>query len=623
MKAQGLLFYLLLLSISAKGQIELSGFPADYQLIGRSVETGFGSITFEVSFTDEFQSVKALLYNGPNVVYAETKNYSGSVDSHTFNLPVQAGLQEYDLKVYGFRSSLDSVLVKESKDLVCGDVIVIYGQSNCFGYSSIYRVNPDPRMRTALLGNNNQSLVWDKAINRKYDLGEFGILMGDSLIKQLGVAVCVVNRGASGRNIDYLKQRNENNPFDTGTWYGQTLGLLEMSELLNFTTAFIFRQGESEAMTKYQPVFDSYYGKLEEFISNLKIDLPALKKIYLTQLNVLYSPDFDLFAGSTIREAQRKAGEIENVEVISTHSLQNEFDGAHFSFDGHAHISGWISRLIKEQIHREPLEINIKSESIRRAYFANAIHDSLVLEFEPAQNLVAEPERNGKQIQNYFYLEDGKGIKKVSALGNQVFIELWDPSQSSFISYLPSAVQDIYGYNGPLMKNEAGLAALSFYRFPITEVPLSLPENLQAIFVNGAIHLSWQNTESRNHTLLLEKKINGNLIEEIPLNQNTENYTDGAAQVISGRVYTYELYLVYESVSSARVKVDYHICPSEVEQPSSCVECSLYQSSELHLSEPLNPQKVDYFVPSALLEPGFSTLSNSVFKVEIFQCESE
>ena len=236
-------------------------------------------------------------------------------------------------------------------DVAGGDLIVIQGQSNSVARHS-GELDEDRRESRWIrsYGSSNSAysdkvLGWNLATTRtSFDLGsvgEWGMQFGNDLFAATRVPVVVLNGAEGGEGAEFF-QRNDADPFDTGTNYGRLLRRLDAAGLRDSPMSFAWYQGEadwrkpSNQVNFVNPLFDAW-GQ----------DMPELQHIYTMQIrNGCGSRDVadgDL----AVRETQRQiaAGRPE-VTLVSTSALPGH-DGCHFSPEGYAELGSHLATLFQ------------------------------------------------------------------------------------------------------------------------------------------------------------------------------------------------------------------------------------------------------------------------------------
>jgi hypothetical protein len=510
----------ILTSLFSKAQsIQYESFPMPSQLFQRD---DFNKAIIPVKgkiYTEGYTDISLL-------VKRDNKNYSWKKQKlsyqtaepknapFSFETEIKAELSEYSFYVYLFKGS-DSLLVKEQNGIICGDVILVYGQSNALASDSIViaQFNDENQFgRTAYANYDTNEYLWLPTKRWNYwSVGMIGLEIQKQLINKYKIPIAIINGAIGNTSIVALMLRDEKYHNNPTTIYGK---LLKKSEGLGFAKkvrAIVWRQGESEALdgnykNEYPKNFDIFRKQLLE-------DYPALKKIYTYQNNIYFGGQPN--AGN-LRDYQRNIKSIyPDCEALATFGTLG-FDGLHYNFDGYQQNGEEMSRLIARDFLQSTDILEIDSPNIKKAYFT-AQKDSLILEFDKNQKLSFpnEVKSNGisLNLKDYFYL-DGKSVNVVkgSSSNNLIILKFNEPQNASKVTYTPDNYTfDIAAFlpGLPPIKNSRGVRAFTFKDFPITN-------NIETAILTGqwdnvskkSIVLDWSTLNNSNKTFYLEKAAN-------------------------------------------------------------------------------------------------------------------
>ena len=468
--------------------------------------------------------------------------------SFSFQPSITAGLVEYDFFLYAHKANRDSFLLKEAKQVLCGDNIIIYGQSNAQANNS-YELDQfldEFRFGRAIIANfETNDYSWQPSIKwTHYFSGLIGLEIQRQLINTYKIPIGIMNGAVGNMSIDELMERNENNHEDTHYNYGKLLTKANKVNLGKTARMLIWRQGESEAFEAYRAGL--YPGKFARLRSQLLEDFPALKKIYVYQNNILWAENDK--AGD-LRDFQRSVGKLyPDCVAISTVGTPG-YEGLHFSYEGYMQNGRDVARLMARDFMNNTDTLEIRSPNIQKAYF-NDDRTSLVLEFEKDQqmhfpeNSIRKNDNTQAYVKDYIYL-DGQAGKIVSGKseGNRIILKLSEKSSATKVTYGPDYFRLYYeSVEGiPYFRNSRGVNALTFKNFPIevSSKPLlvsTLIDDNQAY-----ISLGWFNLKSQNYSL--EKAVNLplNFVKIAAFAGGEENYND--YKVKKGVKYYYRLNL--------------------------------------------------------------------------------
>ncbi len=517
--------FFLLFYLNSLGQVFVvfDKFPKEAQLIQRDdFNKAIATIEGKV-YTEKQTDISLIVYkNKTPFFYKKQKlQYANQPSSAAFSFSptINAELSEYDFKVYSIQNK-DSVLVKEVHEVVCGDNIIVYGQSNALANpeEEISRFTDEFRYgRTALANFEKNEFVW--VISKKWNAwsaGLIGLEIQKQLISKYKIPIGIINGSEGNKSIDDLSTRDETNHANISSIYGRLLKKSKELGLDKTVRIVVWRQGESEAID--QNYKNDYDKKFDKFRKQLYEDFPNLKKIYTFQNNIYFGGNS--FAGN-LREYQRTIKSLYNdCEVVSTFGTVT-FDGLHYKLEGYLQNGNDVSRLIARDFLGSNETNEIQSPNIKTAYFTEN-KDSLILEFDKNQKMFFpkdEPKKNENlpsiNAKDYIYLDGKAGnIESGTGVDNYIILKLKNPVTAQKITYIPDNYSTDFITLLPgitQIKNSKGLMALTFKDFAITNpnnsIILSLIGEWDTIS-NKRVILNWQNPQGLHNTYVIEKAQN-------------------------------------------------------------------------------------------------------------------
>ncbi|SDL88109.1 T9SS type A sorting domain-containing protein [Siphonobacter aquaeclarae] len=559
------LFFLLvsLSCLSVQAQVVFIEAPADSQLYARNtfseaivpvsgrVGPGYGRVSLQVS-----KAGKLFRHLSQSLVY------QGNQAPFSFAPVIKAELANYQFQVYVIRGT-DSTRVLNRGYIVAGDAYVINGQSNASAYHPVpdYKyTNEFIRTFGVYTANTNYDsynaadTLW--AIGNKNErtlVGVWAMEMGKRLTETYGVPVAFINGAAGGAPLELLVPRNAQNPADLSTSYGRLLYRVRKSGLLPNIRAYFFRQGENEVngyATGWIPQFQQLY-------QNLRMDYPALRKIYLFQINVMGGPHE---ATAVFRDFQRNPG----LPYVSTYATVGTrgFDGIHYNQEGYEQTGREMFRLVARDLYRSADTLQIDSPNIRKVYFASPAKEEVVLQFEEGQEMIWPGDTTVQsydkkstptyQLIQWLYLDkQSGGVASGRVEGNRVYIRLKTPGAVTRLGYLPpnfpqmkSADVPADGYpkqfSGPFLKNRRDLRAFSFWEVPVAAAINPLTGLTAKAEQETRIRLTW-NAYLQATGYILERRTGetGSFETIARLAAGATDYAD--ANVAGGPKYYYRL----------------------------------------------------------------------------------
>ncbi|WP_375446334.1 sialate O-acetylesterase [uncultured Fibrella sp.] len=508
--------FLLVMSswLSAWGQsgVVFQTLPRNFQLFPRN-PSNQAVVLVEGTVTDA--SVRRLTMQ---LDRAGTINQSQQVNltaSRTFRFDpiIRAELAEYTLRIYLHRLPGDSTLVAERKRLVCGDVFLIYGQSNAIGGAGLDKIAVNDqflRQCGYVYGADIvASMQWTPALQPYAAVGAFGLYLGEAIQKRAQIPIGLLTGAEGGANIGQLADRNTNNPADLTTFYGRLLYRTQWAGVQNQIKAIIYKQGEAEAGSSTA----NYPANFERLYRMLRQDYGPNPRLYVSQINVLSdgSPD----AGA-LRDFQRRLPEIypEGVSNIATVGTA-EYDGLHYGLGGSRQIGYEQADQILRDLYASGASEQVNSPNVRQV-FQNSRNDTLTIVFEPAMQMRWSVDslltKNGqtytRRLIDLFLADGQKGqFTGGSAEANRVYLALRQPGIVQALSYFPS----FYGeaprgfYDGPTLRNQLGIRAFTFDRYPVARALPSTTNLVVTRTTRQEISLSWTAGTTEATAVLVER----------------------------------------------------------------------------------------------------------------------
>jgi hypothetical protein len=498
---------------SLVAQLQLNSFPANLQLFIRG-DNNKAIVNINGSYnTLDADKIVLKLFRNDSLKYS----IDGMPNSFDFNIELNAELSEYDFKLYKSFEGIESLL-KSADNVLCGDAIILYGQSNMVALGGIDEFNvsiSDKFMRNFdFLGADNDSnnLQWFYAKEPYSRVGTIGNYFMLNMIDSVKIPMCVINGSMGGWPIYALSDRNESNHSDINFAYGKLLQRIEKSGFANKIRYMAFYQGEAEAGLWYVSC-NAYPERFNTFINNIFEDIPSLEKFYEFQINIMHGSYVE--RAGFLRDFQRNAYKLDTKIRCLTTIGNNDYDGIHFGDLSYKEFGKNLSTFVLQDFYGRKYSSEIESPNIQSAYYSPS-KDTITLVFQEGQNISypdpVEYEGNIWDLKNYITTTSDNQAINFNALyapvdhgyseGNKIVLVLQYPISHTYITYLPSS----YGsstpndfYHGPHFENGNNQKAFSFYCVPILNqenVVLFDPLKKVPFSANGVsdnkIVLSWQ-----------------------------------------------------------------------------------------------------------------------------------
>jgi hypothetical protein len=463
---------------------------------GNIYKAGFDSIYLKVNkngFKDKYQ-IKSLQYKFNKAFFS-------------FQPKIHAELSEYKIEV-GIKSKMLDTIIAIRDSIVCGDAILIDGQSNAINNNLNY-TNEFFRTFGRNFSQNYGDTLWAIAstsvnFGGGTEVGSWGLRIQELIKDTYHIPTCIINGGVPGTIIEqhlpdpHLHDNHRN-------IYGSMLYRAKKAKLTTRANVLYWYQGEWNTIKDYNTNFHTLY-------EAWKSDYPNVKKIYVIQPRMGCSPDSSQILRNLIRTFQDS---FINVETVATMGLPGH-DGCHFSAEGYLSLGDQLFRLYDRDFHNAFDTIQISSPNIREAFFTDSSHTKIGLVFSPKDtrfNIPKDTIINGVEasILDYFYLNDSSGfLKSIAKSNNTLYLDLIGPTNASFINYLPDKYYNNTSvvYEGPWLTNTRNIGAFSFFHIPIidsTKSRASIRNNSEQMFMEA-----YPNPSNGNFTIRIKDELSIN-----------------------------------------------------------------------------------------------------------------
>jgi tetratricopeptide (TPR) repeat protein len=385
---------------------------------------------------------------------------------------LHAALSLYELRVHIKSANQDTMLaVRDS--LVCGDVVLVSGQSNIM-LGETWPVQNGVFVRTFKYGHADNSWVIANAANEDGmgGVGAVGLRVAEQLVASQKIPICVINGGVSASTIEQ-HQRLADAPLNPFTLYGRMLLRARKAGVAGAAKTLIWYQGESDKADRYSERFATLYRAWKE-------DYSSLSKVYAVQIRPSTCGQSDQ---ATLRDVQRRlASMFSSVVVVPSVGIAAH-DGCHYATEGYKRLGDNIARLMAKDIYRSSDTAAIVPPMLKKAYFSNARRTEIVLEFSPYTELQSSPDTIAagalrKLVGAFFANGDASdiyGVQNVRVENNTVILQTPNGVGIGDISYVPDtydgkqlgAKKDAKPYGGPWLVTKRGVPAAAFYRVPV------------------------------------------------------------------------------------------------------------------------------------------------------------
>ncbi|OQX06754.1 MAG: hypothetical protein BWK80_50345, partial [Desulfobacteraceae bacterium IS3] len=474
--------------------------PADYQLYPREADNSAVVSILGTIATAGYDSVKAKVYKvyddgRPSElmqpVQEKALTYSGGKADFSLDFNIYAGLVEYKVEIYAVKGGTE-ILHKTINNVVCGDVFLIYGQSNAVGWSSI----PEQSKWVRSFGTSVYSSSVDPAASQtgtswgiaqgltrnSYLSAGWGVYLGKMISDAYKIPVCIINGAVGGKPISSFL-RYEADPDSWVTAYGRMLYRAEKAGVKDKVKAILWHQGESD--TASSSLYPVYADKFDKLYKAWMENYPGIEKVYTFQLHPHTCISFCESYQANIREVQRTLpSRYSNVEVMSTVGI-NEYDGCHYTTAGYKKMTEGVFRQVAKDFYGQSYDSEVKPPDIIKAYYTNAANTEIALVFNQEVVWDDNPKDGVYFLKDNILLDGNSGcFSSGYSSGKVVKLTLNGSCTGSKISYVPTnyyvdktncCESSTNGckvnafYNGPWIMGKNGVGALAFYEFPVAQ----------------------------------------------------------------------------------------------------------------------------------------------------------
>ena len=473
---------LFLYYFSVNGQVVFEQLPRELQLYPRNASNQAEVFVSGKTSVVGYTKIGMQMLREGVLTTVVSQTLVSELTSALFSLSaiIKAEPAEYSFRVFVYKGT-DSTLVADRKRVVCGDVYILYGQSNALGlsdYDKLYSFNFDDkffRNVTYPYGGTPAQMSWYAGKQPFASVGGFGLTMQRLILENYGIPTCVINGGQGGTAIAALTIRDPINHANPITFYGDLLNRAQWAGVAKQVKAIIWKQGEEDAGSG----LPNYPGKFATLYNQFKEDYNSAR-LYVSQINILSNPQD---SAAALRDFQRRTKYLfKNVETIATVGMPG-YDGVHYSGLAHQRLAFEQYRLIARDIYGSKDTVQINSPDIRKTFY-NTRKDSITLVFDDQAQMVWKSDTTFynfatgakiayRELKDFFYLDRQAGlVTGGSANGNRVVLSLKQPASAKTLRYLPAFFSDEPAspfYDGPTLRNARGMRAFSFDNVPIAD----------------------------------------------------------------------------------------------------------------------------------------------------------
>ncbi len=448
--------------------------PVDHQFYARD-DHNQGTVYCRGTLQEEADFVFLKLYAGDKLIDTKRQRVTAG-NKYALSTKLKAGLFSYRTEFGVEYGGVESIL-DQARDLVCGDVFVIQGQSNAEAWTDERVVHPFRSSWLRSFGTPSagkdraRDAVWGNALSfnggenhHHFQIGYWGVELGRLLIEKHKIPVCFINGAQGGTRIDQ-HQRNDADPTDVSSIYGRLLWRLQQARLTHGVRAVLWHQGENDqGVSGATGTFGwvNYQDYFVRLTAAWKQDYPNIKHYYIHQIwpGACGARSVD---NDRLREIQRQLpGQYSNMSIMSTLGIRPG-GGCHFLAEGYAMMARQLFPLLNKYSYGLDPNFSVTPPNIQSISYTSARRDEVKLTFD--QNVKWDDEIAGR-----FYLDDAAAeLLTVSGAGNTITLKLAGPSTATKLSYIKGGK---WKQKDAIILGENNIAALTFWEFPIRAATL-------------------------------------------------------------------------------------------------------------------------------------------------------
>lgn len=391
----------------------------------------------------------------------------GANGDYALAVKLTAGLVHYTVNVGAVRGGKPEIF-HTARDIVCGDVYLLNGQSNTvatdWGKEDLPETNTWIRTYGSM-GGNPLNGGWGPAIRRSrgdvHAVGYWGFDLAKRIVESQGLPVCILNGAVGGTRVDQ-HQPNAENPADPATIYGRLLARAQAARLTHGVRGVLWHQGENDQGADGPTGgfgWETYRAYFLDLAAAWKRDYPNIGHYHVFQIWPKSCAMGRDGSDNRLREVQRNLPTaFSNLSVMSTLGIEPP-GGCHFPAAGYAQFARLIGPLVERDHYGVKPKGSITAPNLLGAAWTSPARDAIALTFDQPVTWAEAPA-------GQFLLDGQKGaVTGCTAAGPRVELKLSAPSASKTITYVDGANWN----QKTLIRGENGIAALTFCEVVVGE----------------------------------------------------------------------------------------------------------------------------------------------------------
>lgn len=612
---------------------ELIHYPKDKQLYTRD-HTDSARVEIKLKNIKNTLQEYSIVAMANGLVISQQTNTLQVNEFWDWSILIKASFINYSFFIYE-KTGSNTALVQKAENVVCGDVFVIYGQSNGNAFSGVddYIASNynDQWIRTTDYNATN-SLQWYRGLERKFLIGSLGMWLAKLSSQGQNVPIALINGSEGGKTIIALGERNNANPMDKSTFYGKLLSRVLETGSIQKIKGLVWFQGEAETSGDLDSKVQ-YLGRLETLYANMVLDYPPIERFVVMQINLLNSG----FGEAGIIRNYQANFRLNDPKVVRLATVGQTFayDGVHYGRQGYERLSEMIYDYFSNNVYSLLPLSSFNSPRIQAAV-KDLEMNRLRLIFEEGQivNLPGFIDRHyGRREINPFIFINGQNnqIRGIESVGNEIRLDIFNLSQADKITYLPSFFSDANtpGYDGPVIKNAGGFSALTFYDYKIKD---NLPVfNYDEVFyrerklffkltpglTGSCVDCVLKVERKRAENSTFEKRM------DVPISSTVLVLDTFDSNETSTQTWNYRVQMEGQSAISPKLNFDLKVC-SDLNISQSLSYDGTLRGKKIEGDSILDEAIIQvFFDKSTILLPGFQTQAGRTVSILQKSCENQ
>jgi hypothetical protein len=376
-------------------QIQLSEAPQHNQLVARDLSDNKGRVVYQGD-PGQYDELRLEVLRNDQLV--QTLYDMTPQVPFLFEAEIPAELANYEFRLTGLKNGVEYPEAGAC-NVVAGDAYIIQGQSNALAsipydpddvIDHAYRHHRNTFVRNfGKKYENDTALVWHREMGDDNPFagpvsGQWGLVMGEKIVKEQGIPVAILNGAIGGISIDSMLP-NPLDHADQSKSYGRFLHRVNRSGLANDICGLLFFQGETNAAGGFWDSAESYFIKFQILDAAWEQDFPDIGRRYLFQIRPgAYWAGGSLNSCLQVAEGHRMIAESDpDWQIMSSTGMNH--DGTHYHYqNGYRRAGEDVYRLIAMDIYGEPFANDVRPPTPDSAWFANADRTELAVRLRHA-----------------------------------------------------------------------------------------------------------------------------------------------------------------------------------------------------------------------------------------------